>query len=61
MHFKFVLDFIRDVTARYASQWCTNTRKTRIDDDWWAESFQCYAPPIHEYELEDDDIKGVST
>ncbi|XP_052778468.1 DNA repair protein complementing XP-C cells-like [Mya arenaria] len=29
---------LKDVTARYASQWLTETRKLRVDRDWWGET-----------------------
>jgi len=33
---------IKDVTARYASQWLTETRKNRVDRDWWGKTLEPY-------------------
>ena len=50
---------VRDITPRYASQWCTNIQKMRISHIWWEESLHNYSPSSDEKELEDNDIKGV--
>lgn len=49
---------ICDVTARYASQWCTNIQKMRVNNEWWKETLSNYSPPLNEVELEDNDIKS---
>ena len=55
-----ILDhMIYDVTPRYASQWCTNTCKNRIDSKWWSECLQPFTPPIEECELENEDMTGL--
>lgn len=46
----------KDVTARYASKWMTETRKLRVDPEWWSETlgvFRC-----EEDSTEDEEIKG---
>lgn len=45
-----------DVTARYASDWCTATRRLRLSESWWQETLEPYAPSKEERELEEDDI-----
>ena len=47
---------IYDVTPRYAYQWLTHCKKLRVDNDWWRECLERYAPPTEEQELEDEDI-----
>ena len=47
---------MRDVTARYASGWCTHTHKQRLDDVWWAESLRPYQPSRLDGEEEDKDL-----
>ena len=54
----FIGSHVSDVTARYDSQWCTCTLKSRVGVAWWAESLRSYAPPIDEQELEEEDIMG---
>lgn len=47
----------KDVTARYASKWMTETRKLRVDPEWWSETlgvFRC-----EEDSTEDEEIKGL--
>ena len=44
-----------DVTARYASEWCTATRKLRLNE-WWQETLQPYASSKADREMEDEDI-----
>ncbi|XP_052284876.1 DNA repair protein complementing XP-C cells homolog isoform X2 [Dreissena polymorpha] len=34
---------IKDITARYAGQWLTETRKLRTDPGWWEETLRPYA------------------
>lgn len=46
----------KDVTARYASKWMTETRKLRVDPEWWSETlgvFRC-----EEDSTEDEEIKA---
>ncbi|KAK7102070.1 DNA repair protein complementing XP-C cells homolog isoform X2 [Littorina saxatilis] len=31
---------VKDITARYAPQWLTHTRKQRVDSEWWRESLE---------------------
>lgn len=45
-----------DVTARYASDWCTATRRFRLSESWWQETLQPYAATKEERELEEEDI-----
>ena len=33
---------MRDVTARYASDWLTVGRKQRVDQGWWEETLRPY-------------------
>ena len=33
---------VRDVTARYASDWCTEARKHRVSQSWWEETLRPY-------------------
>ena len=48
--------YVSDVTARYASNWCTGTRSRRLSESWWREVLQLYAPSREEREREEDDI-----
>ena len=45
---------MKDVTARYASQWLTNTRKFRADEEWWAETVDCYTPGDRKMQEQED-------
>lgn len=48
---------VSDVTARYAPGWCTDTRKQRVDEGWWAESLRPYrSDDIVEVMEENEDI-----
>ncbi|WAR25721.1 XPC-like protein [Mya arenaria] len=38
---------LKDVTARYAIQWLTETRKLRVDRDWWGETLAPYVLRRH--------------
>ena len=49
---------MRDVTARYAKQWLSQTRKLRVDEDWWTETLNDSRTNYDEIMLEDDEIKG---
>ena len=46
---------VSDVTARYASDWCTATRKLRLNE-WWQETLQPYAASKEDREMEKEDI-----
>lgn len=51
---------VRDVTPRYASDWCSWVYKQRLDREWWAESLRPFEPlNREEKEDEDDDITGM--
>ena len=50
---------VRDITARYASGWCTHTRKHRLSGDWWSEVLQPYSPDKAECEQEEEDILSM--
>ncbi|XP_076468748.1 DNA repair protein complementing XP-C cells homolog [Babylonia areolata] len=44
----YVLSFqnegsVKDITAKYAPQWLSHTRKQRVDSDWWRESLESFA------------------
>lgn len=45
-----------DVTARYASDWCTATRRFRLSESWWKETLEPYGLSKEERELEEEDI-----
>ena len=47
-----------DVTGRYASEWCTSTRKLRLRDSasWWVESLRPFTPDREEREREEEEI-----
>ena len=45
-----------DVTGRYASEWCTSTRRLRLRDSWWSESLSPFSPSHEEREREEEDI-----
>ena len=48
---------VRDVTARYASNWCTYGHKQRLGDEWWEESLRPFEPTSQdEREAEEEDI-----
>uniref|UniRef100_A0A2C9KIW0 Rad4 beta-hairpin domain-containing protein n=1 Tax=Biomphalaria glabrata TaxID=6526 RepID=A0A2C9KIW0_BIOGL len=50
---------VRDVTARYARQWLSHTRKLRTDEEWWTQTlFMFDQTTFEERTLEDDDIKS---
>ncbi|XP_061186504.1 DNA repair protein complementing XP-C cells homolog [Saccostrea echinata] len=46
----------KDVTARYASNWMTDTRKLRVDPEWWEETLSVYK--CEEDRAEDEEIKA---
>ena len=51
---------VKDITAKYASQWLSHTRKQRVESDWWRESLQPYASTNEELDdRENESIKGV--
>ena len=53
---------VRDVTPRYASDWCTRVYKQRLDRDWWMETLRPFEPlSVDEQREEDEDIIGVCT
>ena len=47
-----------DVTARYASHWCTHVRKQRLSEPWWAETLAPLSPSREEQEEEEEDFLG---
>lgn len=47
-----------DVTARYASHWCTHVRKQRLSEAWWAETLDPLSPSLEEKEEEEEDFLG---
>lgn len=50
---------VKDVTARYSSQWLTHTRKNRIDPSWWTETLMAFdSTSYNDNLLEDDEIKS---
>ena len=49
-----------DVTGRYASDWCTATRRLRLRDSWWSETLQPLSPSPEEREREEEDIMSES-
>ncbi|XP_053377117.1 DNA repair protein complementing XP-C cells-like [Mercenaria mercenaria] len=49
--------YIRDVTARYASQWLTETRKLRVESEWWEETLKPYkCPDMARDKIEDQEL-----
>ncbi|XP_075687934.1 DNA repair protein complementing XP-C cells isoform X2 [Rhinoderma darwinii] len=36
---------VKDVTRRYDPEWMTNTRKRRVDAEWWEETLMFYKSP----------------
>ena len=51
---------VRDVTPRYASDWCSRVYKQRLDRECWAESQRPFEPSSREEkEDEDEDITGM--
>nr|KAG5702261.1 hypothetical protein BaRGS_030616 [Batillaria attramentaria] len=49
---------VKDITAKYAPQWLSHTRKQRVDSDWWRESLEPHASLNEELDqLENDNIK----
>ena len=51
---------VRDVTPRYASDWCTRVFKQRLDRDWWVETLRPFEPlNVDEKREEDEDIIGM--
>ena len=56
--------YIRDVTARYAAQWLTDTKKLRIkytekkDENWWKSTCELF--PSRNRHLERDENKSLS-
>ncbi len=48
---------VRDVTPRYASDWCTRVYKQRLDRGWWAESLRPFElSDLEAKKREDEDI-----
>ncbi|WAR25678.1 XPC-like protein [Mya arenaria] len=52
---------IKDVTARYASQWLTETRKLRVDRDWWGETLAPYSSQDKQADEQEDQQMAAST
>lgn len=51
--------YVTDVTARYASDWLTTVRKSRVDNGWWEETLRPFRPPsMLEIMEENEDIAG---
>ena len=51
---------VRDVTPRYASDWCSRVYKQRLDREWWTESLRPFEPSSREEkEDEDEGITGM--
>ncbi|KAL4226611.1 hypothetical protein ACF0H5_014594 [Mactra antiquata] len=48
-------NFIKDVTARYASQWLTETPKYRVDREWWEETLKPYLNPDKKFSDKEDE------
>ena len=56
----FADNSVKDVTPRYAKQWLSHTRKTRINEDWMTETMMYFdKATFQENRLEDDEIKGI--
>ena len=49
-------DQLKDLTPKYAFEWCTKNRRLRIPGDWWSNTLQPYLVNDDE---EDADIKGL--
>ncbi|XP_059178790.1 DNA repair protein complementing XP-C cells homolog [Physella acuta] len=50
---------VKDVTARYAKQWLSFTRKNRVDSEWWMQTLFIFDKASFKDNLiEDDEIKG---
>lgn len=50
---------MRDVTARYASQWLTETQKLRVDSEWWEEALQPnICPDKQRNKIEDEELNS---
>lgn len=50
---------MRDVTARYASDWCRSARRHRVSEGWWEESLCPYqSHDLMETMQENEDIMG---
>ena len=55
----FVDNCIKDVTRRYANNWQSQTRKLRVDADWWEETLLPYKSTNQKREAaEDEHIQG---
>ncbi|XP_055958327.1 DNA repair protein complementing XP-C cells homolog isoform X2 [Patella vulgata] len=48
---------VKDVTARYASNWMSQTRKLRVDSDWWRETLAVYRSQEEHNQQDDENIK----
>lgn len=49
---------LKDVTKRYVPNWHSDTRKRRVDDEWWNETMWPYeGPKTAQDREEDEDIK----
>ena len=50
---------LRDLTARYARQWMSHTRKLRVAEEWWQETLAPFdTTSLVEKRMEDDEVKG---
>ena len=58
LDFSAVARAVCDVTARYASHWCTHVRKQRLSEPWWAETLAPFSPSREEKEEEEEDFLG---
>ncbi|XP_025106845.1 DNA repair protein complementing XP-C cells-like [Pomacea canaliculata] len=51
---------VKDITARYAPQWLSQTRKKRVNAEWWQETLEPYASTSkHLDDREDQEIAAV--
>ncbi|KAK6625750.1 hypothetical protein RUM43_006049 [Polyplax serrata] len=46
---------LKDVTKRYVPNWHSETKKKRVDDEWWNETMKPYLPPRTAQDREEDE------
>lgn len=46
---------LKDITKRYVPHWHSDTRKKRVDEEWWNQTMRPYLPPKNAQDKEEDE------
>jgi len=36
---------VKDITAKYSTNWATSLKRLRLDEQWWSEVLEPFKPP----------------